>query len=134
MSKHLVEFHGFVFDPIDDDEARKHAARARAEALVSCIHRTDALRQLEDLVTGLLSYHIQAAATVCIAHAGGAAGITIRQALDQLNYIGQLVGEEELVIERVEGGDGTVGDVPADAQPVALLDANGDAISTSPEP
>jgi len=104
-----VDYRGRIFDPINDDEARMEVAHARAVEMVNGqILRARAGQELAvlrvtlaQLLAGLISYHIQASATIGVAVAGGAGGLSNRQCLDQLNYIALLCGEDELVIEQV---------------------------------
>jgi hypothetical protein len=94
-----VVYDGIAFDPMNDTDVRVSVARKRADQLLASMRDdADPVEVLRTFLTGMISYHIVSAATLTMAAHAGAAGISLRQALDQHNYIGVLLNEGTLEI------------------------------------
>lgn len=93
-----VTFSGHDFD-LSDSEMLTNVARNHAEQMVltqKIAVRADIEEVLTTLLAGLVRYHIVSGAVLASTQAIGAVGITLQQALDQHNYIGELIANAPL--------------------------------------
>lgn len=94
-----IQFNGHDFD-LNDSAALNMASLQHAEELVRSLmekgDEMDALDALTTLLAGIIRYHLASGATLAMARSANVAGISLRQALDQHNFIGALIGQPEL--------------------------------------
>ncbi len=118
-----IQFHGHEFD-LFDEQARKLACVQYAEGLVHLVaanQREPAaviVKAFHELLTNLTSYWLTSGATLQMAKACGAEGISMDQALEMHNFLAPLIGQRPLEIDTVQRGDAvgaSVGVVPAEA-------------------